>query len=151
MDTIKDMESLTSQQLFTQAIEENFMQEVTKFSKESDVTCRVFFTTHLMNELFPYAEDAVKGIEFEHRVLEVMQRFKEASKLALNDFITLTYTYQSYATGVEYIDAEKDSDKVRVGTRKDGSTVDKKVNIFASGLNDEKGEPTLILGIAVRD
>ena len=120
-------------------LEEGEIHDVTAIGKKLGLTCKVAISNALVQQLYPYGEDATKGVTFDNMMEDVLRLFKKnsgRSQQMYTEFELITKTY------IKCVHSHRN-----VETFSDGKARDKRLNIFVGWMPDEKKKPSLILSV----
>ena len=93
----------------------------------------------LFAELYPWAEDAVKGIAFDQRTYDMLKCFIKECKFSLKSFQEFDYTFESYVKEVINFD--------KVKTFKDGKPRTKTIRLWAAAHPGDTPDTVLTFGL----
>jgi hypothetical protein len=139
-DTLFDLDiHLPKKMLRGKLLEEGKIFDISSACKFTDLSCKAAITMGLFHEIYPFAEDGVKGVTFEERVGELLTQLKKSRSSALQpDYLEFKYTFSTYVKHAKSHD--------EVTTFLDGKARDKTVTVFVVSMPDEFLNPSLLLG-----
>jgi len=122
-------------------LEEGKITDITRVARNVGMTCQVAITNGLFKELYPFAEDATKGCDWQTIVEDFIKLFKKEFgtsniKKSYAEFNIKTKTY-----------IKKVIDFENVETFKDGKPRDKILTIYVGWIPDRKKRPSLLFGL----
>jgi len=145
-DTLIDLDiHLPKKMLRGKLLEDGKIFDISEASQFTDLSCKAAITMGLFHEIYPFAEDGVKGITFEERVGELLNCLKKemSSELHQPDYLEFKYTFKTYVKEV--------ISHTEVKTFANGKAKDKTVTVFVVSMPDEKLNPSLLLGFKDKD
>ena len=113
--------------------------DITEFGKTVGMKHPAAITQMLFKELYPWAEDGVKGVAFDQRIADMVKGWGRAASGSDKTYVKFTMEFETYVKNVKsYEDIETFSDgKARLKTLK----------IFSALHPGDMGEPVLTFGI----
>ncbi len=118
-------------------LENNKIFRVNEVAKVLGYTCQIAITNGLFREIYPYAEEAVKSMDFETRIEDILRIMKKNFKEVHHDRCF------EFDISTNIKEAKK-FDEVK--TYANGKYKTKRVKVFIQWINDDRGIPALILG-----
>jgi len=120
-------------------LEEGQLFDISKLGNECGLRCKSAITNGLFKEIYPWAEDAVKGKDFVTRIEDIIALLHDKiSGTAQSDYVEFEYTFPTYVSKVESFE--------KIHTFKDGKTRDKMIKIFVVWMPDQSLMPSLLFG-----
>jgi pyruvate carboxylase len=120
-------------------IEEGQIIDITPTAKKVGIKCKAAVTDSLFEQLFPYAEDATKGVTFESIMEDVLRLFKKEVGNRHGGYAEFGVIAKTYVKRI--------LSKDQVETFPDGKPRDKRLTVWVGWMPDEKKNSSLVFGV----
>jgi len=120
-------------------LEEGEIHDVTRIGKKLGLTCKIAISNALFQQLYPYGEDATKGVTFDNMMEDVLRLFKKENVRSNQMYTEFELVTKTYVKRVHSHD--------NIETFADGKARDKRLNVWVGWMPDEKKKPSLIMGV----
>ena len=121
-------------------IERNEIIAFDRLARNFDLSMKLAVTPTFFNHFFPYGEDAIKGVDFETVLWDILKVFKKESQGMVRQGMTFPVVSKTY------VKRAYGPDKIETFT--DGKARDKRTEVQCFLLPDENNHPSLLLSIA---
>ncbi len=124
--------------------EEGVLLPVTEYTRLLGVGMECGISLTLYDILRPYAEDEVKGIQFNHRLDDLVSEYKKWSGFAMKSSFKFELKFSSYIKGVKKLMGKNGSVDIQVTPFADGLARTRTVEVTCGTIHDGVGGQALI-------
>lgn len=114
--------------------------DVSKFANGNGTNCPTAITSKLFRMLYPWAEDGVKGICFDERLMEMLKAWKGACRFSVKAYGEFQMIIESYVKSY-------DNKNHKAEVYMDGLLNTKKLDLFCAYHPGDDGDPVLTFGL----